>query len=174
MINAQNGYYVLQLSGIEEARPLTLEEAKPQLTEQLKEERSQEAMNLKAAEVRAKIDAELKAGKTLEQAAETAGVKVEKLPAFSAAEQNRQEPPENSTIKGRASEMKEGELSEFVPTAAGGLLVHLDKRLPIDEADFAKEKAKVAEEIGRQKGGAIFMDWLRERRKVANVQPVRG
>ena len=61
VINAQNGYYVLQLSGIEEARPLTLEEAKPQLTEQLKEERAQEALNLKAAEIRAKIDAELKA-----------------------------------------------------------------------------------------------------------------
>jgi peptidyl-prolyl cis-trans isomerase D len=173
VINAQNGYYVLQLSGVEEARPLTLEEAKPQLTEQLTEERAQEAMNLKAAEVRAKIDAELKAGKTLEQAAETAGVKVEKLPAFSAAEQSRQEAPETSTVKGRASEMKEGELSEFVPTATGGLLVHLDKRLPIDEADFAKQKTKVAEEIGRQKGGAIFMEWLKERRKAANVQLVK-
>ncbi len=101
-------------------------------------------------------------------------MKVEKLPPFSAADQSRQEQPETSTIKGRASEMKEGELSEFVPTATGGLLVHLDKRLPIDEADFAKEKAKLAEEIGRQKGGAIFMDWLRERRKAANVQPVHG
>ncbi|HEV7406567.1 MAG TPA: peptidyl-prolyl cis-trans isomerase [Chthoniobacteraceae bacterium] len=170
VINAPNGYYVLQLSGTEEARPLTLEEAKGQLTEQLKQERSQEAMNLKAAEVRAKIDAELKGGKTLEQAAEVAGVKVEKLPAFAAGDQNRQEPPETGTIKGRASELKEGELSEFVPTATGGLLVHLDKRLPIDEAAYATEKAKVAEEIGRQKGGALFIDWLRERLKAANVQ----
>lgn len=170
----QNGYYVIQLSGIEEARPLTLEEAKTQLTEQLTQERTQEALNLKAAEVRTKIDAEIKAGKTFEQAAEVAGVKIEKLPAFSAAEQNRQDPPETSAVKGRASELKEGELSEFVPTATGGLLVHLDKRLPIDEEAFAKEKAKVAEELGRQKGGALFMDWMRERRKAANVQVVRG
>jgi peptidyl-prolyl cis-trans isomerase D len=170
VINAQNGYYVLHLSGSEEARPLTLEEAKPKLTEQLTQDRAQEALNLKAAEVRAKIDAELKAGKTLEQAAETAGVKIEKLPAFAAAEQNRQEQPESGAIKARASEMKEGELSEFVPVAGGGVVVHLDKRLPIDEAAFAKEKAKVAEELGRQKGGAIFMDWLRERRKAAKLQ----
>jgi hypothetical protein len=172
VINAQNGYYVLHLSGIEEARPLTLEEAKPKLTEQLTQERAQEAMNLKAAEVRAKIDAEIKSGKTLEQAAETAGVKFEKLPAFAAAEQNRQEQPETATIKGRASELKDGELSEFVPTSTGGVLVHLDKRLPIDEAAFAKEKDKLAEELGRQKGGAIFMDWLRERRKAAKLEPL--
>jgi peptidyl-prolyl cis-trans isomerase D len=172
VISAQNGYYVLHLAGIEEARPLTLEEAKPKLTEQLTQERAQEAMNLKAAEARAKIDAEIKAGKTFEQAAEAAGVKVEKLPAFAAADQNRQEPPETAAIKGRAAELKEGELSEFVPIAAGGVLVHLDKRLPIDEAAFAKEKDKVAEELGRQKGGAIFMDWLRERRKAAKLQPV--
>jgi hypothetical protein len=172
VITADNGYYVLQLSGTEEARPLTLEEAKAQLTEQLKQERAQEAMNLKASELRGKLEAELKAGKPLEEAAKTAGVTLEKIPAFSAADQQRQDAPEVGAAKSRTAEMKEGDLSEFVPTAGGGVVVHLDKRLPIDEAAFEKEKAGVAENLTRMKGQEIFQDWLRDRRNAAKVQTV--
>ena len=172
VINADNGYYVLQLSGTEEARPLTLEEAKPKLTEQLKDDRAHEAMNLKASELRAKVDAELKAGKSFEDAAKTAGVTLEKVPAFSAAEQQRQDPTDTGDVKRRSADMKEGELSEFVQTNTGGVVVHLDKRLPIDEAAFAKEKAGVAENLMRMKGQMIFQDWLKERRAAAKVMTV--
>jgi peptidylprolyl isomerase len=60
VIRSESGYYVLQLTGVTPARPLTIEEAKPKLEEALKKERVAEAAGLKATEIRNKIDAEIK------------------------------------------------------------------------------------------------------------------
>lgn len=175
-VNAENGYYVLELAGTEPSRPLTQEEAKEQLTEQIKMERGQEAMNLKVAELRTKIDTELKAGKTFEEAAQTAGVTLEKLPAFSgsARQMQGQEPPETSAIRERLASMTEGELSDLVPVENGGLVIHLDKRLPIDDADFEAKKKEVAEQIERRQDAMLFDDWLRVRRNAADVKVPQG
>ena len=81
---------MLQLEKINPTRPLTFEEAKASLTDTLKHERAQEALNLKAADVRNKIEAEMKGGKTFAEAAEAAqAVKAEDFPAFSAKEPGR-------------------------------------------------------------------------------------
>ncbi len=173
VVSSPAGYYVLQLSGTEASRPLTLEEAKPKLVEQLKEERGRESMSLKAAEIRMKIEAALKAGKDIAAAAEAAGVKAEKLAPFSATEPLK-DVPEAGEIQGRISSMADGELSEFIPSATGGLLVRLEKRLPIDEAEFEKQKTMLTEGASRNKREAIFREWLRLRHKVANIQAIQG
>lgn len=174
-VSAENGYFVMELSGTEPSRPMTLEEAKGLLTEQIKNERAQEAMNLKASELRTKIDAELKVGKSLEEAAQTAGVTVEKLPGFSLGDRSQGgDAPESSAIRSRAPELKEGELSELVPTPTGGILVRVDKRLPIDEAAFEKEKVAETQRFERQQDAMLFMDWLRVRRNAAEIKPLRG
>lgn len=172
-VDGPNGYYVLQLSAVDESRPQTLDEAKAQLTEQLKQERSQEAMGLKATEVRNKIEAEMKAGKSFADAATAAGAKAEKLPAFSMTDRLKDD-PDAQPIMGRAAELTEGQLSEFTPTQAGGVLIRLDKRVPIDDAEFAKEKDKLAKELEDAKREAVFHDWLRARVKAANLQLYRG
>ncbi len=173
VVGSDNAFYVMQLSGTEPARPLTLEEARPQLVEQLKQERAQEALNLKAAEWRKKIAADLQAGKSFDEAAKAAGATPEKFPAFSAADPKRDQ-PDAALVKQQAAEMAEGQLSEFLPTAKGGLVLHIDRRLPIDETAFAKEKPKLQEQLQQQKGEEVFEDWLRNRRTVAKIQVARG
>jgi hypothetical protein len=171
VISAENGSYVMLLAGKEEARPQTFEEVKTKLVDQLKEERAREAMNLKAGEIRKKIDAEMKAGKVFAQAAEAAGVKAEKVPAFS--------PMDPSALKGiadgpdimrRAAELAYDQVSEFVPTAAGGVVIHLDRQLPIDETEFNKQKDMLTERAARQKREAVFQEWLRTLRKAAKIE----
>ncbi len=53
------------------------------------------------------------------------------------------------------------QLSEPIPTPTGMLLVHLDKRLPVDEKKFEEEKAMIADNVARGKREAAFDDWLK-------------
>src|SRR5438045_955970 len=50
-IQVADGFYILHLTGITEARPLTVEEAKPKIVDALKKSRDRELMSTKGAEV---------------------------------------------------------------------------------------------------------------------------
>ena len=165
---SDHGYYVLQLTGITEARPLTFEEAKPQLVEQLRTERAQEALNLKATEIRNKIEAEMKAGKSFADAAQAAGVKAEAFGVFSQAEP-KMEAPDAREIMMTAIEMKAGELSPFTPTATGGVLIHVGPRPPVDEAKFATDQVLITDGLTRANREMLFAEWLKLRRAEAQV-----
>lgn len=171
---AENGYYVLQLVGITPSRPMTFEEAKGKLETQLKNDRAQEAMNLKATEVRNKIDPAFKAGKSFTEAATAAGVKAETIPAFSFAEPPKTDSPDLRLIMGHAFELAEGELSQPIPTGNGIMLIHIDKRLPIDESKFDAEKAMLAQNVARSKREAVFEQWLKTQRDLADIKTARG
>ncbi|MHA3771756.1 SurA N-terminal domain-containing protein [Verrucomicrobiota bacterium sgz303538] len=172
-VSGDNGYYVLQLADIAPARPLTYEEAKPKLEEQIKRERAQEAMNLKATEIRNKIDAELKAGKPFAEAAQAAGVTPEAFPAFSLVEPKFDQPDAREVIS-RSAELQVGQLSEFIPTAAGGDLVYINNRQPVDEKAFEKDKSQIEERIAQSRREALFREWMKNRRAEANVQVARA
>jgi len=165
----RDGYYVMQLVSVTAPRPQTFDEVKTRLAEALKRERTSEKLNAKANEVRAKLDAETKAGKSFEEAAKAAGLTAEKIPAFSMAEPPKDNDPAVRTIQRAQMELAEGALSEVLTVPGGRVIFHLDKRLPIDEAAFQKEKANLAERFaGFQTEGAFRM-WFAERRKAANL-----
>jgi peptidyl-prolyl cis-trans isomerase D len=167
-IIADNGYYVVQLAGITPARPMTFEEAKKQLTEEMINERANEALTLKATELRNKISEAIKGGKSFADAAKEAGANAEAFPVFSQAEP-KMDAPDAREVMQRAAELSEGQISEFTPTATGGLLLHIDKRLPVDETNFEKEKPMIAQSIDRTKKEAAFQLWLKERRAAAGL-----
>lgn len=166
----RNGYYIMQLTGITPPRQQTLEEVKAKLADQIKKERTSERIAAKATEVRTKIEAELKAGKTFAEAATAAGLTAEKIPAFSQAEPPKGEKLGLREAQNSVADLAEGQLSEIIPMRGGRLLVHLDKRLPIDEAAFEKEKANLAERFKGGREEVAFRLWFEERRKAANLK----
>lgn len=172
-LSTDRGYYVLQLEDIAPGRTLTFDEAKERLADELKHERAQEAMNLKAADIRNKIAADMKAGKSFADAGETAaGVKPEAFPAFSAEDIDMRkfaDKPDGSSIMRAAKSLNEGETSMLIPTEKGGLIIHLDKREPIDEAKFKAEKPRVAEGVADIRAAVLFQEWLKLRRAAAKV-----
>ena len=103
VVQGENGFYVLHLEEIVPSAPLKFEEAKPKLVEELKSERAAETLKLKAGEVRTKIEAALKAGKSFTEAATTAGQKAETLPPFSLAEPAKADVPDQQQIMERAA-----------------------------------------------------------------------
>jgi hypothetical protein len=75
-----------------------------------------------------------------------------------------------------ASELKEGQLSPFIPSSStsptssgGGLLVYLAKKQPADEKQFEQEKTQLAEEIVSQNREALFHQWIKLRRAAAGI-----
>ena len=166
----KDGYYVLLLTGITPPRPRTFDEVKAELTDTLKRERTNELLNTRVTEVRTKMDAELKAGKSFAEAAQAAGITAETLPAFSRSEPGDVKQPGAREIMSTASELSVGELSEAIPVEGGRLICRVEKRIPIDEEKFAKEKSSLAQRIAQSRSESAFRMWFAERMKAANLQ----
>ncbi len=131
-------------------------------------------MTLKATDVRNKLKAA--PTKTLADIAKELNLSVEKLPPFSLADQ-KPDNRETGMIAEKAIEMKTRELSEFVPSADGGLLIYLEKRDPVEASEFAKVENSLTDRFLHGKREVVFHDWLRLCRDVARVQalpPSRG
>jgi len=98
-IQVADGFYILHLVGVTEARPLTMEEAKPKIVDAIKKSRTRELMSTKGAEVANQLREAAKSskGSDLQAAIQKAGVKAEKLPPFSLFEEETTKSQDNET-----------------------------------------------------------------------------
>ena len=129
-------------------------------------------MDDKAKELRPKLDAEIKAGKSFADAAKALGLEVETLPACSMSEPPQDKPdafPALSATQG----LKEGQLSELTPASDGGLIVFLQKRHPLDEKKFEEQKPQLTMGLRRYRQMALFSEWLSVGRESAKIQVLR-
>ena len=179
-IQGGDSFYVLHLAGLEPARPLTLEEAKPKIVESIKSQRVREMVTARGAEVAQKVREGLKSGLPIEAALQQTGLPVEKIPPFALADRQPMptEPdkaPEPQAadlpmIKGAVSELAPGEVSEFIPTASGGVVAVVEKRDKPEAAVYEAGKASFEARILDNRRDAALQDWLRERRREAGVR----
>jgi hypothetical protein len=88
-VQVADGFYILHLVGVTEARPLTMEEAKPKIVDAIKKSRTRELMSTKGAEIANQLREAAKSpkGSDLQAAIQKVGVKAEKLPPFSLFEE---------------------------------------------------------------------------------------
>jgi hypothetical protein len=179
-IQSADGFYIMHLIGKTDARPLTLEEAKPKIVEDLTNDRVRELAQTKGTQIVTQLREKLKFGAPLDAAAQQAGVKIDRLPAFSVLEppgakpeppkEPKAEPPDVAMIKNTVSELSPGETTDFVPTESGGVVAVLEKREPIDPAAFQQTKAVFDSRYLRGKRNIAFYEWLRDRRSAAGIQ----
>ena len=166
-IATTNGFSVLRLVDVVPSKQLTLDEAKPQVIALLKQDHARAQINEQAAAARKKIEAALTAKKSFADAAQAAGQKAETVPSFSLAEHDI-DIPDADAILGKAVSMQPGQLSEFIPTTDGGLLVYVANREPIDEAKFKIAAPAITQILERHKQLLAFGEWLRHQRIAAN------
>ncbi len=173
-VQTDKGYFLVHLAEVIPTREKTLDEAKIALADDLKNERAQEAMSLKATEVRNKLEAELKAGKSFADAATAVGVKAEPFAPFSLATPPFKE-KDGREVTIATRDLDEGQLSPFIPVQSGsGLLVYLAKKLPLDEKEFADGKDALTDQVARGKTEAVFSAWFKQRRAAANIMLARA
>ncbi len=170
VIGTEKGYFVVHLESVVPARPETFDEAKGKLAETLKSERASESLNLKGTEIRNKIEADVKAGKSFADAATAAGAKAEPFPAFSRREPKFDQ-PDAQEVMIASIDLAPGQMSAFMPTGSGGALVYVERREPIDEAKFEKEKALTVMSLSRGRRESLFGEWFKARRKEAGIAP---
>ena len=77
--------------------------------------------------------------------------------------------PDLEAIKNAVSFLNSGEVSDFIPSEKGGLVAVLEKRMPADQSSFAAAKTQFESQILSQSRMRAFVEWLRDRRKVAGV-----
>lgn len=168
-IIGKKGAYVIMLpeDGITAPKQQTFEETKANLTAQIKAEKAETAVRQKAEEIQKKIVEAKKAGKSFTEACEAAGVKAEAFPAYS--QMKRPQGPNASIIQPAAAKLAPGEVSEFVASADGGLIVHVDQRPVVDEKALEAEKAATQAGIENFRSRNVFREWLKERRNAAGL-----
>jgi hypothetical protein len=181
-IQVADGFYILHLAGIDEARPLTIDEAKPKIVDAVKRSRVRELMSTKGAELAQQLRQATKSSQALEAVAQQAGVKVEKLPPFSVLEEAtegqdkapKEESPEMLTIKNAVAYLNPGELTDFLPAEDSGLIAVLEKREPSPHATNSEKKAAFEKRLLDNKQRFVLYEWLRERQQAAGVQFAKG
>jgi hypothetical protein len=185
-IQGTDGFYILHLLSITASHPLTLDEAKPKIAETMKADRLRELVSNKGTEVSRQIREALKSGTALDKVVTQAGVKLERIPPFAIVdpapspkpEPDKQKPkdvtPDLSSIKNAVAALNAGEASDFVPVGKGGLVAVLEKRAKADPAGYAEAKTQFETRYLTQRRGAVFMEWLRDRRKASGAALATG
>jgi parvulin-like peptidyl-prolyl cis-trans isomerase-like protein/SurA-like protein len=175
-LQAGDGFYILHLAGMAEARPLTVEEAKPKVLEAIKSSRTKELISTKGAEIAHQLREATASGQPVEAAIQKTGLKAEKIPPFSLAEdstakpEERNEPPDLVAIKNAVAQINPGDVSDFFPWEEGGLIAALEKREPADPAKYPEKKAAFDSRYRE----IVFYEWLRDRQRDAGLQASRG
>lgn len=179
-IQVADGFYILHLAGVAEARPLTLEQSKPKIVDAIKKSRAREMMSTKGVEIAHQLREAHKSGQPVEGTIQKAGVTAEKLPAFTLVEEttetqpkeSKKESPDLPAIRQAVAYIDPGEISNFSPTENGGFIAILEKREP-PAADPAK-KAAFVKRLLNNKQQIVFYEWLHDRQQAAGVQFARG
>lgn len=180
-LQTPDGFYILNLAGIVEAKPLTLEESKARITDAIKTERTREMASTKGAQIANQAREALKSNAPLEKVAQDHGAKLERIPPFALMDpatpptpdkpkDPKAETPDLPMIKNAISELTPGEASDFIPTADGGMVAIVEKREPVDQAAFQQGKTAFDERYLRSKRSIVFYEWLRDRRLAAGIQ----
>jgi peptidyl-prolyl cis-trans isomerase D len=180
-IQVADGFYILHLAAVVEARPINIEEAKPKIVEAIKNSRGRELMSTKGAEVVHQLREAKKSGQPLDAAIQKSGVKIEKVSAFSlldetppGGEEAKKESAELTAIKNAVAYMNPGDISDFFPSEEGGLIAIVEKREASAAANNTEKKAAFENRLLNNKRQIVFYEWLRERQRAANVQFAKG
>jgi peptidyl-prolyl cis-trans isomerase D len=170
VVQGPNGYYVLHLEGTAPSRQLSFDEAKAQVIGEVQKDRAAQLMQTRATEVRDQIQAGLKAGKSIQDAAAAAGAKVEDIPPFALADSSKVDVPDLQSIIQSAVSLAKGQLSDFESTDAGGFLLYMKNREPVSPDDAKVGEMLVRDQFAGQKRVGAFLEWLRLRKEAARLQ----
>ena len=168
-LQTEQGYMILNLLEVQPSKPLSLEESKNTLAESLRTDKVRETLSLKAAELRKKLEEDLKAGKSFAQATEGTGYKAETLAPFSRSDTDLKG-DDAALIQTGAADLKDGEISKPLDGSTGSVLVHVLKRQPIDPADLEKQKTTLLPMLETQRVDGLLSEWIDRQRSASGLQ----
>ena len=158
-VRGADGYYVPEYLASQPSRIPAFEEVKQPVIDRLKQRVAYEAIVKRGREDATKIQQAVAAGKSFSAACTGLGLKVKSAPPFTAVEEAK-ELPAARTVQEVALGMATNSVSEFIPTAKGGLFFHLKGRTPPKPEDFEKDKPALEAQILERDREVLFTDWI--------------
>ena len=180
-IQAGDGFYILHLAGIVEARPLTLEEAKPQIGDTVRNQHMRERLLAKGNEIVQQLQQAAATNQPLAAVVDKAGVKSEKLPPFSlvaettnTAQEQKADSTDLMMVKNAVADLEPGGISDLFPLGNGAAIAILEKREPPEPAKYAEQKTAFEQRFLTNLRLIAFHEWLRDRARDAGLQTSRA
>jgi peptidyl-prolyl cis-trans isomerase D len=173
-VQGKDGFYVIRLVEVQPSRRLTLEEAKDQIVAGIKKGKVQETILTKGQQIRAQIEEAIKGGATFADAAQKAGLKVETAEPFAMMGKTDMNNPVFIALRINQVELQPGQISGVLFEGEDGLLVHLDKKDPIDENKYLADKEAQYAAFNDYFAGQMFREWLRVATQRAGGSPITG
>jgi peptidyl-prolyl cis-trans isomerase D len=168
VMEGDQSLYVVRLESYLGKGTMTLAEATPAIREQLILRRKRERARAEGE----KIVADVRHGKTLQQAAATRGLTVETAGPFTRLEPNRVFGQASEAV-GAAFGTPLNQVSGVVETTAGLFIVQPTARGGVDAAQFARDKAQIRQGLTQQLRQQSVQRWLDSARRAANIKDNR-
>ena len=167
VIQSGDAFYVIEVTAVNPARPLTLDEARPRIEAQLRTQKAEQIFTADATSAANALRAAVAAGKSFAEAAAAQKLKVEEIKNIVAAAESTS--PENQAIAGATLLLKEGEISNLEGAPWGAFVAQLQSRAPVDQMAFGARESQIRESLLRNKRDLLFMEWLRVSREAARI-----
>ncbi len=165
----QNGdqFFVLELAGETASRQLTLEETREELSADVRRTLATATLEVEADDAMEKIRTAIKGGQSFADAAAAAGVTTRPFTEIAPLADTGSE--QERAFADATLQLKDGEISGYVSQPEGGFFTWLEKRSPVDEAEFAERKEQIADYILSRKQSILFFEWLEFARENAGL-----
>lgn len=167
VIQSGDAFYIIEVTAVNPARPLTLEEARPRIEAQLRAQKAEQIFTADATSAANALRAAVAGGKSFAEAAATQNLKVEEIKNVVAAAESTS--PENQAIAGSTLLLKEGGISNLEGAPWGAFVAQLQSRAPVDQMAFGARETQIRESLLRNKRDLLFMEWLRVSREAARI-----
>jgi len=165
-----NAWFLLEIAEVKEPGYPTFEEAKQRVIFDAKRERQFDLSKRVADQLSGRV----KMGQTLEDASAQDSITVNVSPEFTRSSGvpslNRENEPE---LVGAAFSIPVGQVSAPIKTGSGWVLIRVDERPEVDEAQYTQQAPMIRMNLTRAKQNQLYQAWIEELRAKANIKDFR-
>lgn len=167
-VEGTNGWYVFEVTKVEEPKQQELAEVKDKIKDVLIGQKADEARSKAVNEARTALNEGLKAGKKIEDLAKEKNLNLEALPDIDVGAPP-QEVPNAFLIAREAGQTAPGSVSKAVDYDKGTLLIYVSTKELRKRPDGADRRQSQAESLSQQERMSLFQAWFKKKHDEAKV-----
>jgi hypothetical protein len=167
-VEGTNGWYVFDVTAIEEPKQQDLAAVKDKIKETLAGQKANEARSKAVNEARTALNEGLKAGKKIEELAKEKKLTLVALPDIDIANPP-QDVPNGFLIAQQAGKTAVGAVSNAVDYDLGTLLIHVSAKELRKRPDAAAVRQSQADSLSSQERMSLFQSWFQKQNAAAKV-----
>jgi hypothetical protein len=167
-VEGTSGWYVFDVTQIEEPKQQTLAEVTGRIKEVLINQKAEEASTKAVNDARVALSDGLKAGKKIDDLVKSLKLKLEPLPDIDAANPP-QEVPNGFLIAQEAAKTAVGGISHAVEFDKGTMLIYVSAKELRKRPDGADLRKNQVESVSRQERMSLFQAWFKKQHEAAHI-----